>query len=35
MVAAGRYTAALGKLVGDKVTAVGPSQSFRVVAIAQ
>ncbi len=32
---AGRYTATLGKLVGDKVTPIGPTQSFRVVTIPQ
>ena len=32
---AGRYTATLGKLVGDKVTTVGASQTFRVVQIQQ
>jgi len=32
---AGRYTATLGKMVGDKVTAIGPAQSFRVVTIPQ
>jgi len=35
LVPAGRYTATLGKLVGDKVTAIGPAQSFRVVTIQQ
>jgi photosystem II stability/assembly factor-like uncharacterized protein len=35
LVPAGRYTATLGKLVGDKVTAIGPAQSFRVVTIPQ
>ena len=35
LVSAGRYTATLGKLVGDKVTAIGPAQSFRVVTIPQ
>lgn len=35
MVSAGRYTATLGKLVGDKVTAVGAAQTFRVVQIEQ
>jgi Zn-dependent M28 family amino/carboxypeptidase len=35
LVPAGRYTATIGKLVGDKVTAIGPSQSFRVVTIPQ
>jgi photosystem II stability/assembly factor-like uncharacterized protein len=32
---AGRYTATLGKMVGDKVTPIGPAQSFRVVTIPQ
>jgi photosystem II stability/assembly factor-like uncharacterized protein len=35
LVAAGRYTATLGKLVGDKVTTIGAAQTFRVVQIAQ
>jgi hypothetical protein len=35
LVAPGRYRATLGKLVGDSVTALGPSQSFTVIAIAQ
>jgi hypothetical protein len=35
MVPAGRYTATLGKMVGDKVTPVGPAQVFRVVTIQQ
>jgi hypothetical protein len=35
LVSAGRYTATLGKLVGDKVTAIGPVQTFRVVTIPQ
>ncbi len=35
LVPAGRYTATLGRLVGDKVTAIGSSQSFRVVTIPQ
>ena len=35
LVSAGRYTATLGKLVGDKVTPIGPAQSFRVVTIPQ
>jgi photosystem II stability/assembly factor-like uncharacterized protein len=35
MVPAGRYTATLGKLVGDKVTTVGAAQVFRVVQIPQ
>jgi hypothetical protein len=35
LVPAGRYTATLGKLIGDKVTAIGPSQTFRVVQIPQ
>ncbi len=35
MVPAGRYTATLGKVVGDKVTPIGLSQSFRVVTIPQ
>ena len=35
LVPAGRYTATLGKLVGDKVTAIGPAQSFRVVTVPQ
>jgi hypothetical protein len=34
-VPAGRYTATLGKVVGDKVTPIGPSQSFRVVTVQQ
>jgi hypothetical protein len=35
VVSAGRYTATLGKLVGGKVTAIGPTQTFRVVTIPQ
>jgi len=35
LVPAGRYTATLGKLVGDKVTAMGPSQAFRIVQVNQ
>ena len=35
MVPAGRYQAQLGKLVGDKVTAIGGTQSFFVVVIPQ
>jgi hypothetical protein len=35
MVPAGRYQAVLGKLVGDKVTPVGPAQAFLVVQIPQ
>jgi photosystem II stability/assembly factor-like uncharacterized protein len=35
MVPAGRYQAVLGKLVGDKVTPVGPAQTFLVVQIPQ
>ena len=35
MVPAGRYTATLGKVVGDKVTAIGPAQAFRVVTVQQ
>jgi hypothetical protein len=35
LVAPGRYRATLGKLVGDTVTTIGPSQSFTVVQIAQ
>jgi len=35
LVAPGRYRATLGKLVGDTVTAIGPSQSFTVVQITQ
>jgi photosystem II stability/assembly factor-like uncharacterized protein len=35
LVPAGRYTATIGRLVGDKVTAIGPAQSFRVVVIPQ
>ncbi len=34
-VAAGRYTAVLGKMVGDKVTPIGPPQSFQVMVIPQ
>ncbi len=34
-VSAGRYQAVLGKLVGDKVTPVGPTQTFYVVQIPQ
>jgi hypothetical protein len=34
-VPAGRYTATLGKLVGEKVTPLGPAQSFYVVAVRQ
>jgi photosystem II stability/assembly factor-like uncharacterized protein len=34
-VPAGRYRATLGTLVGDKVTAIGPAQSFFVVTIPQ
>ncbi len=32
---AGRYTATLGKVVGDKLIPIGPSQTFRVVTIPQ
>ena len=35
LVAAGRYRATLGKLVGDTVTPIGSPQSFTVVQIAQ
>jgi hypothetical protein len=35
LAAAGRYQAVLGKMVGDKVTAVGAPQSFFVVVIPQ
>jgi photosystem II stability/assembly factor-like uncharacterized protein len=35
LVAPGRYRATLGKLVGEAVTPIGPSQSFTVVQIAQ
>jgi photosystem II stability/assembly factor-like uncharacterized protein len=35
LVAPGRYRATLGKLVGDTVTPLGPSQSFTVVQIPQ
>jgi hypothetical protein len=35
LVPAGRYTAVLGKMIGDKVTPVGPSQSFQVVVVPQ
>jgi len=35
LVAPGRYRATLSKLLGDTVTAIGPSQSFTVVQIAQ
>jgi hypothetical protein len=35
LVSAGRYTATIGKLVGDKVAAIGPSQTFRIVAVSQ
>jgi photosystem II stability/assembly factor-like uncharacterized protein len=35
LVPAGRYTATLGKMVGDKVTAIGPAQGFRVVTVQQ
>jgi photosystem II stability/assembly factor-like uncharacterized protein len=35
LAAAGRYTATLGKLVGDKVTAIGAPQTFRVAGVAQ
>jgi photosystem II stability/assembly factor-like uncharacterized protein len=35
LVPAGRYTATLGKMVGDKVTAIGPAQVFRVVTVQQ
>jgi photosystem II stability/assembly factor-like uncharacterized protein len=35
LVPAGRYTATLGKMVGDKVTAIGPAQVFRVVQVQQ
>ncbi|HKW02921.1 MAG TPA: hypothetical protein VJN96_24060, partial [Vicinamibacterales bacterium] len=31
MVAFGRYTATLGRLSGDQVTAIGKAQSFQVV----
>jgi photosystem II stability/assembly factor-like uncharacterized protein len=34
-VPAGRYTATVGKMAGDKVTPIGPAQSFRVVVIPQ
>jgi photosystem II stability/assembly factor-like uncharacterized protein len=34
-VPAGRYTATLGKMAGDKVTSIGPAQSFRIVQVAQ
>jgi len=34
-VAAGRYRAALGNLVGDKVTPIGAPQSFQVFVIPQ
>ena len=35
MATAGRYTAVLGKMVGDQVTPLGPPQVFRVVSIGQ
>jgi hypothetical protein len=35
MVPAGRYQAVLGKMVGDKVTPIGPAQTFYVVQIPQ
>ena len=35
LVPAGRYRATLGTLVGDKVTAIGPTQTFAVVQIPQ
>jgi len=35
LVAPGRYQAVLGKLEGEKVTPLGPSQSFFVVQIPQ
>ena len=35
LVPAGRYTATLGKLVGDTVTAIGTPQVFRVVQVQQ
>jgi hypothetical protein len=35
LAAAGRYQAVLGKMVGDKVTAIGTPQSFFVVVIPQ
>jgi hypothetical protein len=35
LVAAGRYTATLGRVVGDKVTTIGAAQTFRVVQIQQ
>ncbi|HEX7485494.1 MAG TPA: hypothetical protein VF332_05040 [Vicinamibacterales bacterium] len=35
LVPPGRYTATLGKMVGDKVTAIGSPQTFRIVQIAQ
>lgn len=35
MVPAGRYQAVLGKMVGDKVTPIGPAQTFFVVQIPQ
>jgi hypothetical protein len=35
LVAAGRYQAVLGRLEGDKVTPIGPAQSFFVVQIPQ
>jgi len=34
-VAAGRYRATLGNLVGDKVTPIGTAQSFQVFVIPQ
>ncbi|MEW5982348.1 MAG: glycosyl hydrolase [Acidobacteriota bacterium] len=35
LVPAGRYTAVLGKMIGDKVTPIGPPQSFQVVVVPQ
>jgi photosystem II stability/assembly factor-like uncharacterized protein len=35
LVAAGTYTATLGRKVGDQVTPIGPSQTFRVVQLQQ
>ena len=35
LVAPGTYRATLGRKVGDEVTALGPSQTFRVVSIQQ